>query len=439
MNFDRIRALLLEQAVQGKLVPQLEDEPAVEQIGEAPNVVPFLIPKAWKWVRLNNLTTIVRGGSPRPIQAFLTDREDGLNWVKIGDAERGSMHINQCAEKIIPAGLKKTRFIRKGSLLLTNSMSFGYPYILDVDGCIHDGWLAFSDFEEFSTKEYLYYVLLSPYCRGAFVEKAAGAVVKNLNIDKVKQVYVPIPPLAEQHQIVGKLEEYFAEIDRAEKAFRELQTLAGVLKKKILQEAVMGKLVPQLDGEPAVEQIGDAPEDVPFAIPEKWKWVRLSAVGEIVGGGTPKTGVSEYWDGDISWITPADLGKNSDQTIYSGAKLITQKGLDKSSAKLMPKGSIVYSSRAPIGHIAVAGKELCTNQGCKSFVPDTKFISTEWAYYILIARTRDIQSRASGTTFKEISGKGMGETWLSLPPLPEQRRIVAKVEELMAQVDRLAT
>lgn len=99
MNFDRMRALLLEQAVQGKLVPQLEDEPAVEQIGEAPNVVPLLIPKTWKWVRLNNLTTIVRGGSPRPIQAFLTDREDGLNWVKIGDAERGSMHISQCAEK----------------------------------------------------------------------------------------------------------------------------------------------------------------------------------------------------------------------------------------------------------------------------------------------------------------------------------------------------
>lgn len=83
MNFDRMRALLLEQAVQGKLVPQLEDEPAVEQIGEAPNVVPLLIPKTWKWVRLNNLTTIVRGGSPRPIQAFLTDREDGLNWVKL--------------------------------------------------------------------------------------------------------------------------------------------------------------------------------------------------------------------------------------------------------------------------------------------------------------------------------------------------------------------
>lgn len=206
---------------------------------------------------------------------------------------------------------------------------------------------------------------------------------------------------------------------------------ADQLRASLLQDAVIGKLVPQLDDEPAVEQIGEAPEVIPFEIPQKWKWVRLSAIGKIIGGGTPKTGIPEYWDGDIPWITPADLGKNSNQTIYSGAKLITKKGLDESSAKLMPKGSIVYSSRAPIGHIAISGNELCTNQGCKSFVPETKFISTEWAYYMLIARTRDIQSRASGTTFKEISGKGMGETWISLPPLPEQRRIVARLNELL--------
>jgi type I restriction-modification system, S subunit len=124
--------------------------------------------------------------------------------------------------------------------------------------------------------------------------------------------------------------------------------------------------------------------------------------------------------------------------LKSFPKSITQKGLDESSAKLMPEGSIIYSSRAPIGHIAIAAHELCTNQGCKSFVPDAQFITTEWAYYMLIARTRDIQSRASGTTFKEISGKGVGETWVSLPPIAEQQRIVAKVEELLKQVDTLS-
>ena len=204
----------------------------------------------------------------------------------------------------------------------------------------------------------------------------------------------------------------------------------------LLEQAVQGKLVSQLEDEPAVEQIGEVPKIEPFAIPKKWKWVRLNAVGKVIGGGTPKTGVSAYWNGDIPWITPADLGKNHDQIICSGAKLITQKGLDESAARLMPKGSIVYSSRAPIGHIAIAGNDLCTNQGCKSFVPESKCISTEWAYYMLIARTSDIQSRASGTTFKEISGKGMGETWISLPPLPEQIRIVTKIEKSFTEINR---
>ena len=316
-------------------------------------------------------------------------------------------------------------------------MSFGYPYILDVDGCIHDGWLAFSDFESVVIRDYLYYSLLSPYCRSIFVAKAAGAVVKNLNIDKVREIFVPVPPLHEQTRIVAKLEEAFAEIDRAEKAYEELQTLAGVLRGQILQEAIQGKLVPQSDSEPVVEQIGEVTSRIPFTIPEKWKWVQLKSVGQIVGGGTPKTSVADYWGDEISWVTPADLGKNSSKWIHSGAKSITRKGLDESSAKLMPEGSVVYSSRAPIGHIAIAGQELCTNQGCKSFVPNTDLITTEWAYYTLIARTKDIQSRASGTTFKEISGKGMGETWIALPPLGEQQRIVTKIEDLLSHVDAL--
>lgn len=432
MNFDRMRSLLLEQVVRGMLVSQRDDEPAVKQIGKVPDDVPFLIPEKWKWIAAQDAYELLSG---RDLQ-----KGEILNV----EPEAPSIPYITGASQIIDSRVLITRWTQncsvksvKGDLLLTCKGTVGKTAFNTVgDMHIARQIMALRAKPEIVEGKFLRLFIDSI---AETLAKNAKSMIPGIDRKTLLKNSIPIPPLKEQRRIVAKLEESFAEIDRAEKAYRELQTLASVLRGKILQEAVMGKLVPQLDGEPAVEQIGEAPEDVLFAIPEKWKWVRLSAVGEIVGGGTPKTGVSEYWDGDISWITPADLGKNSDQTIYSGAKLITQKGLDKSSAKLMPKGSIVYSSRAPIGHIAVAGKELCTNQGCKSFVPDTKFISTEWAYYILIARTGDIQSRASGTTFKEISGKGMGETWISLPPLPEQRRIVAKVEELMAQVDRLAT
>ncbi len=207
------------------------------------------------------------------------------------------------------------------------------------------------------------------------------------------------------------------------------------LRNKILDKAIRGELVPQLETEPAVETFTEEPASVPFAVPEKWKWVQLANIGSIVGGGTPKTSNPEYWNGDVNWLTPADLGKNKWLFIASGAKSITKKGLAESSAKLMPAGSVIYSSRAPIGHIAIACAPVCTNQGCKSFVPN-KMITSKWAYYCLIARTPDIQSRASGTTFKEISGKGVGETWIPLAPLEEQGRIVEKVELLLAEVDQ---
>lgn len=210
---------------------------------------------------------------------------------------------------------------------------------------------------------------------------------------------------------------------------------AKTLRASILQMAIEGKLVPQRDEEPVVEQIGEAPEDVPFEIPEKWKWVRLSATGKITGGGTPKTSCPEYWEGDIPWITPADLGKQKTQKISRGAKSITQLGLNNSSAKLMPAGSVIYSSRAPIGYAAIAINPLCTNQGCKSLVPNHAVISSDWGYWCLIARTADIISRASGTTFKEISGKGVGETWIPLPPLAEQQRIVDRLNKLLPFVD----
>ena len=106
---------------------------------------------------------IARGGSPRPIQNFLTDDPNGINWIKIGDTSKTGKYINSTKEKIIPEGMKKSRFVHKGDFLLTNSMSFGRPYILNIDGCIHDGWLVISNIYQLYSMDYLYYLLSSPF------------------------------------------------------------------------------------------------------------------------------------------------------------------------------------------------------------------------------------------------------------------------------------
>ena len=174
-----------------------------------------------------------------------------------------------------------------------------------------------------------------------------------------------------------------------------------------------------------------------YFLPAPNQFLELSAVGNVVGGGTPSTSVLDYWDGTIPWLTPADMGKFTSKYVEKCSKFITQKGLDHSSAKLMPKGTVIYSSRAPIGYVAIAKDSICTNQGCKSLVPNTEFVISEYIYFCLINRTEDIKFRASGTTFKEISGRNFGETLIPLPPISEQRRIVARLNELFALVDKM--
>ena len=163
--------------------------------------------------------------------------------------------------------------------------------------------------------------------------------------------------------------------------------------------------------------------NVPFDIPTTWEWVRLCSLGQIIGGGTPSTEIKAYWDkGTISWITPADMGEHRTTYISFTQRKISELGLSQSSATLMPPNSIVLSSRAPIGYLGITKIPLCTNQGCKSVVPYLQE-SVEYLYYAIMMAIPNIKERASGTTFKEISGKGFGQTLIPLPPLCEQNRI----------------
>ena len=171
-----------------------------------------------------------------------------------------------------------------------------------------------------------------------------------------------------------------------------------------------------------------------WPVPPNWAWATLAQLGEVVGGGTPSTKEPSYWGEDINWISPADLTGYTDKTIRRGQKGISRLGLDNSSARVVPAGSVHFSSRAPIGHVVISSEEIATNQGFKSLVPACGILNA-YVYYYLIASREYARNRASGTTFLELSGKAFGELSIPVAPTNEQLRIVSKVEELFSELD----
>lgn len=170
-------------------------------------------------------------------------------------------------------------------------------------------------------------------------------------------------------------------------------------------------------------------------IPEDWEVKQIGKIGKVVGGGTPKTKIEEYWNGDISWITPKDLSGYSDRFIYKGERSITQVGLENSSAKLLPKGTVLFSSRAPIGYVAIAGKDMSTNQGFKSIVCNEKVTYNLFLYYLMKHKKTDIEMIAGGSTFKEVSGKVVKEFKIQIPPLTEQKAIANILSTLDEKIE----
>ena len=444
--------------------------------------IPFEVPDNWKICRLNVVNNIYTGNSINKTEkeSKFMGLSEGYNYIATKDVDFNNRIDYENGVKI-PKDLEKFRVAESGSVLLCiEGGSAGRKIALtSEDVCFGNKLCCFTSYG--IDNEFLYYYLQSPIFKEVFKSEKSG-IIGGVSIGKIRNFFVPIPPLNEQQRIVCKIEELIPFVQDYGIFEEELNKLNEEFPKKIkdsiLQEAIQGKLVPQNpNDEPAsvllekirvekdrlvkekkikrnknesfifkennhfFEKIGNNKPvcidgDIPFKIPDSWEWCRLNSLGEIVGGGTPKTKVEEYWkDGTIPWLTPADMKHVKGKYVDYGARNITTIGLEKSSAKLVPKNSIIYSSRAPIGYIAIAKNEICTNQGFKSLVPyDERII--DYIYYCLIALTRDIQSRASGTTFKEISGTKFGETFIPLPPLNEQKRIIKKIDGLIQLIIR---
>ncbi|TYB83476.1 restriction endonuclease subunit S [Maritimibacter fusiformis] len=188
--------------------------------------------------KLGEIFEIARGGSPRPISKFITEDPDGINWVMIGDGVEGSKYISETKKKIIQDGVKRSRRVKPGDFILSNSMSFGRPYIMETDGCIHDGWLLLRPRTNDISTDYFYYLLGSEAIYQKFKLLAGGSTVKNLNIDLVSNVEVPYPDLSTQQEIAARLDD----VSRLKKQYLEGAFLTAELLEAIAADVFKGNI-----------------------------------------------------------------------------------------------------------------------------------------------------------------------------------------------------
>ena len=187
--------------------------------------------KLWEYKKIGDVCIVERGSSPRPIDKFITNDKNGINWIKIGDTS-DPMYITETAQKIVPEGMRKSRYVKPGDFLLSNSMSFGHPYILKIDGCIHDGWLLLRDEEGIFDKRFLYYYLSSKTTYEKLKSMAVGGVVNNLNSEMVRKMQVPVLSKKKQSEIADLLDKLKKVINERKK---EIQYLDELIKARFVE------------------------------------------------------------------------------------------------------------------------------------------------------------------------------------------------------------
>lgn len=348
----------------------------------------------WQYRKIGDVCVVERGSSPRPIDQFITEDGGGINWIKIGDTTE-SMYITETAQKIKPEGMKKSRYVEPGDFLLSNSMSFGRPYILKIDGCIHDGWLVLKDKDEIFDKRFLYYYLSSKATYQKFKHMAVGGVVNNLNSEMVRKIDVPVPSKDEQMDTADLLDKICNIISLRK---RELNCLDDLIRARF------------------VEMFGD------IRYEEKYQGIPLRRLCTTISGGTPSTKCSEYYEGNIPWISTVSLGPNYiDGSTAKG--YITQEAIDNSATKLIPAGNILFGTRVGVGKSSINDVALCINQDIVAIVGiDKNRFNVLFIKYVLDTYQSYYDSIKKGATILGITGDDLKNTLIPVPPLELQNQ-----------------
>ena len=364
-----------------------------------------------EWKKLGEVMKIVRGASPRPITSYLTSDSNGVNWIKIGDVEPGAKYITRCIEKVTKEGAQKSRYLHSGDFVLSNSMSFGRPYILKIDGCIHDGWIAMSDFETHLSSGYLYEVLNSNRVQSYWKMKANnGGAMTNLNSDIVKDTIIPIPSLGEQARIVGILDTFTSAIDNLKEQLAQRRKQYEYYRDQLLD----------LEGKPE--------QDIHC-------WGEFCKMEK--GNGVQKV---DFVEKGIGCIHYGQIYTHYGSYAYETNKFVSEETFAK--AKKASKGDVILTdtsenvedickSVAWLGDddIAVSNHALIIKHN-----QNPKFLSysTQTNSFFLQKRKVVVGVKVSG-----IKPDDLAKIKIFLPPLSEQQRIVSILDTFEASIQNL--
>ena len=399
MNFDILRQKILDKAIRGELVPQLESEPEVAQIGKTPNNVPFAIPKKWKW---NQLLDIFYVYQPKTISMKeLSDSGDYFVYGANGIIGRYTNYNHENSEVVIAC-----RGATCGAVNVTLPKSWinGNAMVVKPrnDLVCHDYLVAF--LKVFNWKKVI-----------------SGSAQPQITRKNLATVLFPLPPLEEQHRIVAKLNQLCDQIESAENAYKELSgSLSERFKQLCLEKAVQGKLVPQLESEPEVEQIGEAPEDVPFAIPEKWKWIPFSDAVKVISSRPFQ-------------IKAKEVLKQGLYPVISQSKEQID-GYSNDDEKLVPDSElpiIVFGDHTRILKY-VDFRFVVGADGTKLLHVKISSIDPKYFYIALQSMIGQTRQRGYSRHFQFLK-----VLHIPIPPIEEQRRIVAKLNDLFDSTSQL--
>lgn len=376
--------------------------------------------KEWNNVTLGDSVKIYRGASPRPIQAYLTNSTNGVNWIKIGDVGFSDKYIKQTSQKITHEGAKNSRKVNKGDFLLSNSMSFGRPYILGIDGAIHDGWLVLQEYKEHFDIDFLYYYLSSDIVINQYKSMAAGSSVLNLNKDLVSRVEVIEPDIIEQKKIATSL----SDIDQL------ITSLSGLIKKK--QQIRIAALEDLITGKRKLE-----------GMESKWECINLGENSLLKARiGWQGLTTSEYLESGFAYlVTGTDFKKGTIN--WKNIHFVEKYRYDQDRNIQLRNDDLLLTKDGTIGKVALVkklNKPATLNSGVFVIRPKNNGFLTEYVYYVLTSSIfkKFLNKLAAGSTISHLYQKDLTNFEFFLPSsLKEQKAIATILSDMDEEILKL--